>query len=782
MPVNSTIIQQYKSKTKNGDDYTLNASDYAVNLVGNVAKPMQVAISISVDWYANADAVDTWNVKATTLERTTGNFLDDGFYAGQKFAFISAWTTDNTTPIDFEATIDSISSDGSLLTFTVTSGAPVPDLTADNVGIRAIGNASENELTGFLYRFGFIENNEPFNTTSKIANVDNRYQAKNVGLAGSTAPVDMDPQGTVLTWQTGSATAAFVSNSQFQQNYVVVHEFVLNPWYLQGQNADIAGNVPPDYFSGNRCLKHVFEIELRADLSNPNQSILIRKDDSLGFTGWLNENFNGEPADYQLQSIAYEDTTTADSKTGLQPDFRTTATIVIQRLSGNFASGTVSGVLLSFLASQSRYQSTVGTATDAFLFDAVYHTEGTGPQSETNIIKSVDSSFSSDLLTITIEVEYTSSQALIIENGSFMIAVDVADQALSNQASDSVSVLADINDYTSFRSIDGLLTFTKFDILTHNQTAGVDLGATSITAWNQDGILIDFAFDLDLAKTAFLNNLLFKLVAYDTVTDTYFNLDSYSIDTSGFVVSADVQQIEVDTTRGYILANNDQFNDVIVTTGSRVADIQSYSGYFAQKIKWQDWLQNLNANAVFYDASEPNDNLNFKSSNYSNLNNYEIRLICESSLTGIENGLSGTGAETGQTGNISTNNYGVSDGGWTAVMSLHDPDTDTDTGFVILQDKDTVFRVTWENVTQGNDLSGLYAIHRIQQSLSAGDNIQELSSVNTPVSNRILKPMSGEVHLKVTQLAPDSVVTECLIDKDKINPNVQYNLSYKIER
>jgi hypothetical protein len=633
-----------------------------------------------------------------------------------------------------------------------------------------------------LYRFGLIENDEPFNTVSKIAGVNNRYQAKDVGLAGSTTPVAMEPQGTVLTWQTGTATASFVSDSQFEQNYQLIHDFVINPWFLQGQANDITGNVPPEYFSGNRCLKHVIDIELRKSLSNPAQSIEIRVDDSNGFSGWFNENFNGGPSSYETLSVAYKDTATNEVVTGLQPDSRTTTTIIIQNTTGFFSAGNNAGVLLSFLPDQARYLSAIGTATEAFLYDSAYHVEGSGASVLTGIIKSIDSSISANELTLIIETEYTSDQTEVIADGSYLIAIDVASVTPDNQNSDAVSVVADLNSYTDLKSIDGLLTFTNFNILVHDENEGVDAGNSFITAWNQDGLLIDFDFDIDLAKQAFLQSLVFKLVAYNTVTDESFDLDSYAIDVSNSVVSSGVQQIEVNQSRGYILNPTDQFNDVIITTGTRVADIQSYSGYFAQKIRWQEWLKNINADAVFYDNAEENDNLNFKSSNYSNLNDYQIRVICETTLTGVENGVAGNGYETGSTGDIPTNNYGVAVAGWSAVMSLHDPDNDANTGGVILASKDTVFRITWTNVTEGNDLAGLYAIHRIQQSLSAGDNISELSSIRTPLSNDLLKPLSGETFLKITQLAPDSVVTECLIDKNKINSGVQYNLSYKLER
>ena len=78
-------------------------------------------------------------------------------------------------------------------------------------------------------------------------------------------------------------------------------------------------------------------------------------------------------------------------------------------------------------------------------------------------------------------------------------------------------------------------------------------------------------------------------------------------------------------------------------TKENIAGFQYYEGVLGQKISWQDWIQNDNVDTVFFDNTKPNDNLNLKASNYSNLNDYSIRLALIMSVDGINDlGVSGT--------------------------------------------------------------------------------------------------------------------------------------------
>lgn len=57
--------------------------------------------------------------------------------------------------------------------------------------------------------------------------------------------------------------------------------------------------------------------------------------------------------------------------------------------------------------------------------------------------------------------------------------------------------------------------------------------------------------------------------------------------------------------------------------------------HLLKKIKWQDWLKNTDANNIFYNALKPQNNLNFKSSNYSNVFGYQIQMMFEINMAGV---------------------------------------------------------------------------------------------------------------------------------------------------
>ena len=105
---------------------------------------------------------------------------------------------------------------------------------------------------------------------------------------------------------------------------------------------------------------------------------------------------------------------------------------------------------------------------------------------------------------------------------------------------------------------------------------------------------------MNLNLDAVQNSLNFVLLAYNNTTERYFELDSYAFSPAVAVVSGGVQQITENTTRGYILESSDQFNEVIINVGTQSAGLQKYEGRFAQKISWQDWLQNLSVDTIFF--------------------------------------------------------------------------------------------------------------------------------------------------------------------------------------
>jgi hypothetical protein len=466
--------------------------------------------------------------------------------------------------------------------------------------------------------------------------------------------------------------------------------------------------------------------------------------------------------------------------------------MVINRIGGNFAAGQNVAVYISYLPeNDTEYKDKTTTLIDNFLLDNILHTEGTAATTGTQpfgtgIFSYCLSTVVGTDLSIVVHLDYTTAQALnFSENSSFALWVVVNDPILGVSASDRVSLLIDSQQYvgtTVSNAIDTVLSgVDTFNFLRHDQVLGIDTGTTTPTTFNESGLVLDFDFWLDQAFNTLLNELKFDLVAYDSTTGNSFLLDTYTVNLSNVVVSGGIQQIEVDTTRGYILAAGDQFNFVKIQTDSLVSTKQHYSGSFSQKITWQRWINNLNADPVFYDNSEPQNNLNYKASNYSNLSNYQIKMVLNMGLTGDDSlGVNKSSTFVYRSGDATILNYDVStDGTVAGTVYTFDESGTNDLGGAILTNANTLFRIVW--VKSGVALNDVdYTIHRAQISNSLGSDISELSSINTRLIGDILKPITGETLLKNTLVGSD-IHSECLIDYTKLKQGVQYDLSGEIE-
>jgi hypothetical protein len=756
-----------------------------VNLARNVGLKTKFVSTIEIEWFANADLVDIWNVSATKIVRNVGNFSNDGFYIGQVFDYITDWTSDNTTPIEFNATITSISLDGSTMTFSVNSGAPTTGV-MENVGIRALAGNQANYLTGLFYKFGLIENSEPFTFQSKITDSDNVYYADNVGsgVIRSTDFVVMDWQGTNKGGQTGSAQVRFASNTTYSQTFEVEHIFIIAPYYLDGQLSDIQNNIYPDYLEGDASLKHAYQLDFRLSLSNPNTSIAQIVDNVLGSVGWFNESLNGLNSDYEILSISYQDANSLEPVNSLQYNSKTRATISINKLSGSFIGGEKVGLFVSYLPSQVEYQNTISNFADNFLYDVVYYEEGNPPTVGNGIIKVISSNVSGGNLVIVADFEYTAlQQAVLSADSSYLIGVEAANSVLTNLSTDSVVLLADLANYSEVSILSSLISFPKFNILGHDQQLGVDTGSNTVLVWNEDGMLLDFEFDINLNKGALLNSLDFKLVALNTITNTFFELDSFTFDLSNVVISSGVQQIIINQNRGYQLNEGSQFNNAVINIGVNNGGFQKYTGSLGQKISWESWLRNSNADPVFFKANEPNNGLNFKSSNYSNVENYQIRILATGNVSGLDDlNRQINGSFSFFSGDIDSFDYNK-DGNntpvWSAFIDTFNEDGTVSFGGAISNEQNTLFRVVW---SQDNPVTTLpnYVIHRTQPTGDSGRSIYELSSIRPPLQqDNPLIPIDGESLTNVYLLNGD-VVSECLIDYTKLN-GVNWRLSAKIK-
>ena len=776
-----SILNQHK----NGETFADNTSDVTTDFVALIGEKVRAISQINLTWWSAAGYSDTWVIGPGYILRQTGSFEDDGFLVGQSFQFYTDWAQRFTATQEFTADIDTITQNGKYLTFTVTGGSqstggstPIVEQTDQGIWIdlSATPAAAPDAL---FFRFTLQPNGDSFSNV----NISTLEAQGWYGAGLTSTPSTLSPEGVQIGWKTGQCTAEKEA-TVYEKNHVtykVTHDFTVFPFWEDGWYANIqAGTLPPLY-QGGVSIAYRFEAELRHGLLQTTSAKVASFTGLQGITGFFGESFGGLQPDYSVGAATYTNIA-GDNVTAIQKNAKTTIAFTLKKTSSSFASGQKVGVYISYLPPASEYQNTLTEFDTNLMYDNIFHTEGAAETAGTGVLKRCEATLNAGDLHIEIDVEYTTDQRLRIGTTDYYaVWVIVEDSGLTAPNSDRSVLMVDTLPYLIDSEITGLTTWNQLQFFQHEQDKDADTPLSSANVWNEDGLLVQFDFSIDTTKDAEITAITFELVAYNATTGDDFSLDSYPVDLSGVVVSQGVQQIEVDTTRGYILKDDDQFNLVQITTGPLSGDDQHYTGFFAQKVKWQDWLLNLGVNTVFYDNSEPNNNLNFLASNYSNLEGYEIRFRGIVETTGKDmNGSTGIGRDIGYSGDLDTFDYGVSDETWTATIYTLDPDTLTDLGGAILGSKNTLFRIIW-NQTTSSSTTDLYAIHRLQEAGAIVDNIQEMSSVNLPPPGQALIPKDGETLITLATVGSD-IYSECLIDYTQIDPSKTYNLSGRVER
>lgn len=782
MPI-SVIVTDSKINCQyyNDKDFEFNKdTEFSSNLIGSVMERVKVRMKIEIEWAALASETNKFNVtnSATAnarIKRDTGKWSDDGISIGDNLKI-----TDASLNIVY-SNVQHISDNILILDSGI---SPIADGEYEFLVIQGL-----SPLTAIKYKFGIIENSEPINFISKVTGNEQGYYGDGIGFdtgggARDTNFVELSVVGRYKDWVTGSSRCRFVGNaSEAVQVYEIEHDFIILPYFVDGELSNLQNKEITELLEGFNSLKYAVEFDFRTSLSNPSSSKIANVDNILGSTGWFGENFNGFDSNYIISSISYTNDATGLQVSSLLAAQKTNVVVQVQKTNGNWSGTTKSGVYISYLPPESDYTNKDTDLVENFMYDNAFSIANSGTNSGDTYISNVTSSTSGNQLTINFDVEFTSAQKNRILNANdpyYLIGIQAGDYSLSYINSDRVIEIADVEVFQTAIDIPGLVQIDEFRIWKHDLNIDLDPGFSQFEGWIEDGIVSRFKFSLDLSKQAFVNSMKYLFLAYNTVTDEYFELDAYSMPTANYTISGGVQQLELDTNRGYKLADNSQFNKAFLTTGSKVGDLQNYELVFGQKFTWQDW-QPIDADTVFYDKTKINNNLNRKSSNYSDINNYEIRIALFMEMSGVD--------ENGQSGNtnylILSPNNPVDDydtpNNYTAVIKTFDPDTLVDLDGEIYNNKETLFQITWTNAGGPiSDITGFWAIHRIEIENQSGFDIYELSTIRPFPANNPLQPIDGETQLKMYTNS-GNVVTECLILPQKLKTGGNYKLSGRID-
>ncbi len=788
MGINITLRNlQCLNQLKNGKTFLRNLGESTPNLVGNVGETVKLIYDLVFSYNSFAE-VDEWNIGDGVIERTGGSFIIDGISEGDQFVFFNDWATAIINPdnavTEFIGTITTVSSDGKRIEFNVDSLSQTTFGKVTNVGFAMRTREAENQHTAALIKFGLISNNEEFRFTNNVTDAQQVYYAREIDVVG-TNPSQMVSLSNNKDWVTGLAIIFNSgSSSLYESVYRVSHEFVITPYWLSNWNQYLNTNTIPPLLAGNNSLKYSIESEFRKTLTNILSKKSVEFTQIKGVVGYFGENFNGFNNFYSVVDTVYTDAITGDILEGVNINSDTRVRVTVDKIEGTLGDFNAGMYISRLPANSEEYINTPTTYNENFLLDnIVAHFPSQSTEVGTGIFKTLELTQNGNSLTLDATLSYTFDEKLKLNEGDrYLIWCQIEDDTLSSGNSDRSAVLADWGAYTDFNYVGDFVNVAQYGFYTHEMNVDTDIPLIQVdNGRNESGIILKGKFGLDLSKQVVLNALGFSLTAYNPTNENSFNLDSFNIDLSSGTISNGIQEFNIQLGRGYELKQDDQFNVIKFYKAEKIGDIQYYEFLFPQKIRWQDWIRNDNVDTVFFDSAKPNENLNYKSSNYSAKQDYIIKLATNLTVSGVDDlgrNVTGDFDILEQGGTITAGEYS-NNPDITGVIETVDPSSGAILGGAVLYNgQDTLMRATFTRVDPVPSVG--YGIHRIEVNQSIGDGIFELSSIREFPSNNLLKPLAGESFLKVDNQG-NTVITECLIDGSKIQNGIDYNLSAELQ-
>lgn len=719
-------------------------------LHGNVGDRVRVFSVIETQLLTESDSNNTFDVSSGQITRTSGSFLDDGFFPNQTIELLEL-DGGGQRQIGLVTFVDDLVIDYNVQSGTFSNGT-YPDSPNGTLQVTCIDN-----LSAFVYRHGVVENNESTNYESKYNGRINEWK----GLA-------MTPATTVQCTakngsnKDGSVQVEYVSNNNGVHTLNVTHTFKIPPFYLDDYASDLINGTIPSLLLTQNSLKYVFESEMRFDSNNPNNVLTYAFDRYKGSVGWYGEELNSNEPEFEVTSVSYADIWGA-ALTGVKPD---TITVVTIALSGDFISNTSIVSNIATTKASSVYEPSNDDFDTTFLFDSIVSV-GTGTKLGANIIKKATITFpTSTTATVVLEVEYSSNQrgSIDFENDNVLIWLSIADQSLPISSTNKCSVLVVFEQYEYTRDITGLLTWGTVEVFAHNDAVN---GFSSYRGWPQDGVRVEWTAQLN----APLSGLKYSVVAKSD-TDM-FTINEYISDLGNPPISSTAQYFNIDSTRGFKLATDDPFNAVTLeTTSDSPFTIAGAAGI---KIGWQDWIKNENIPVAFYDSTKPNNGLNNLASRFE-ANGYKLYIAIIAEVT-----TDGVSTEYAKLIELDANAYGFD--------ANPTPEWDLD---IVISDKN-------ENATGVIDTKGLnfitatftpsggsttpyedaVVVIRLEKENQPGESVFEFSSLRDTFTGNPLLGVTGLNNVEITDES-DSFVAKCRVDGRMLESGTNYVIAARL--
>ncbi len=776
--------RKFFNQLTNGENFGSNLSDFSTHLLGAIGERAKADITFSVSWNSLSSP---YNIFVTadlgggnfSITRASGDFIDDGMKIG-----------DTIDAVD-DSTAGAVVTGGTIIYLDQLVMHVNGTYLWPSYGNFAYMNIhGKTSLTSMKLFYGLVENSQPAAFVSKLDNSSQGFYAS--GL--TTSPTAATPLGIPRSWFFNDVTNIYkVSTSGYVQTFRFTHEFVITPFFLDGEQPNLENIVDPAYFQNNESLKYVFMADINTALSNPNTVHSFVDDQLLGEVAYYNENFNGLQNKFSYENLTYKNALNSSSCDGLLITQKTRVNFTL-KTTGTFTNNSTAAIpQVFYLSPLDEYSNTIATdgVENFMIYDKLAVCASVpSPVSNGDMTNVKLTYVDSTHIGVEFDFEFTAAERLrLTTSGQYFISILVETVGLTAVNSDKVRLKIDLKNFDLYTDILQLVSFgRKSQMWISPQNPATSSGSTSLRMWNEDAFMTKGVATLNYVQypNANIVGITGRLVGYNSADGRTFDLDSYTFDLSGVQTVSGVQQIAVNFPRAFQLDVADPYKNAKIEMGTGVAaNYQIYDIWIPWKMRYEDFIANPDVPLDFFDSSKENNNLNHKASNYYLSPDWRIHVVYDLL---INNG----------TANVDTtyeyffapnqvHDY-EKDGNvtplWVALTKLYRSSNmaliSSGNNGLILQNEDTFVEVTFTPGSGAGYLLQPWAVLRMEP-LNAGYNgIMELSSVSrVEPSNNLLKPETGQNGAKITQSVPNVKVTG-LIDYTKVNPGAIYKISGRL--
>ena len=753
MPTRLTIKnRKFFRELENGSQFNLNQTSYANHLKGSVMDKVKMTCEIDLYTYVEVNGF-VWTNNGGTGDTMyqEGAFKDCGLWVGDEV--IITFTSN-----EWSSEIVSISNDFLVLNYL--SGNPPSDLSSTaNRRIKLFTPSLD-----LRYNFNIQEQLESFDLESLINGSESSFIVKEIQQTNT----DGTWSNTNKSLKNGSFKCSIDSGVSFDDDpigksavvrtYFIEHEFIINPYYLDG--FDLSGELP-DIYKDNNTVRYVADYGFRRGYNNPNTQVNGIDDNGLGSVGFYDETFNGFEQRYFVDSYQVTDINDFDlSGLNVASVNKIKFNLTTDKLSGGFNSN--QHAFVCYVSKKPQFDDYQFSKTDDF--DTIWG-YGSSRGLLTNGSQSLTGFFS--LATINIIDNQNAEVELLlsfptdyidgVENDDeYIISFEVGDITQVIDNSDSCNILLEDGVFSKDINIPDLVINNAFEI---RRTSNVNV-FSDYKGWIQHGVNVTNDFSMAIDNNALIESVSVGIIAQNN-TD-FFDIYRYDFDLSTLVNNNGIQNIDFEDSQNYNLDVSSIFNNIkLINTGQTVANKEDYSLEFSVKIPYQDWQLLNGIPNEFYDSTKELNGFNKNASNYE-ANGYVLKFFLDinASQFGIETLYRNLSPE------LEVLNFG-SDGNtvplWNGTIETFNDNGDN-LGGSILTNQNTKILATFN---APSPLINPFGAIRIGEERHGGNAIDELTNKSGFPDNNRVKPLDSELNLKVTQVG-SQITLECETDFEQL--------------